>query len=157
MDNDQLLNQIQTLLDGMEKRVNIRFDTAGHETEQAKRDLIQRLTARVDVCTGLMEKLVPSFIDYMRDAGRLVGNPISVPFGTGSLDIVVLGKSAGPVKPTAETKLVSEMWVALKLAISHLDGAYSGLEDLERSLESTILKADQFLASGDPKSEDSNG
>ena len=73
MDNDQLLNKIQELLEGVEKRTNIRFDTIGFEAAQAKRDLsaeIQRLTARVDVCTGLMEKLVPSFIGYMQDAGK---------------------------------------------------------------------------------------
>jgi hypothetical protein len=50
--------------------------------------------------------------------------------------------------PSANRKLVSELWTALKLAVQHLDGGYPGLQDLESSIEAALLKAEQFL--GDP-------
>jgi hypothetical protein len=73
MDNEQLLTEIQKLLEGVEKRTNIRFDTVGAEMEQLRHDLraeMQRLTARIDINTGLLEKLVPAFISYLQDAGK---------------------------------------------------------------------------------------
>jgi hypothetical protein len=70
MDNDQLLNRIQELLEGMEKRAQTR---AAGQMELLRRDLsadMQRLTFRLDTLTGLMEKLVPAFLSFMQDAGK---------------------------------------------------------------------------------------
>jgi Mg2+ and Co2+ transporter CorA len=73
MDNDQLLNKVQEFLEGFERRTERRIESVRDDTAQLGRDLvaeIQRLTARVDVCTGLMEKLTPAFLSYMQDAGK---------------------------------------------------------------------------------------
>jgi hypothetical protein len=65
MDNEQLLNEIQKLLEGVEKRTNIRFDTVGAETEQLRRDLtarIDRLDNRLEMLAGIIAILAPVVI-----------------------------------------------------------------------------------------------
>jgi hypothetical protein len=65
MDNDQLLNEIQKLLEGVEKRTNIRFDTVGAETEQLRRELsarIDRLDQRLEMLAGVVSVLAPVVI-----------------------------------------------------------------------------------------------
>ena len=66
MDNDQLLDKIQEHLEGSESRI-------ATQLENLRRDLsadMQRLAARIDIATGLLEKMVPALLSFMQDAGK---------------------------------------------------------------------------------------